>query len=279
MHTYIISDSGKEYRMTENIQLREYTWWQWVLGGIFIWPFMGMVLTWVVPETGRILKLKWIWIGSVGMMALIGLLDLVEGSEQNASTQIPTTSPRIAFTQEPKATALAEVGMSEELEAALVFYDRYLSAAPLEDVASDDVGQWCLNAVLPIFHYSKAADQHKTPTIGENRERMEKDVLACLADTRNTTPENVIDMYYEAFQPHYAEVRMSPYIRLAIHRMNMNPVITMYPFTLTDITDECVDRTRGSQDLKRCLARQMVLEIPEFREHHFTYDRVRGYME
>lgn len=264
--------------MTGETQLREYTWWQWVLGGIFIWPFMGMVLTWVVPETGQILKLKWIWIGSIGLLVLIALFDFVEGSERGVPSQARTVAVQPArdmLTQAPKVDG----AISEEMPMALVFYDQYLDAVPLEEVPADDVGQWCLNAVLPMFHYSKAEERDQNTVIWENRERMEKDVLACLADARNTTPENVIEMYHEAFQPQYAEVRMSPYIRLALHRMNMNPVITMYSFTLTDITDECVDRTRSSQDLKRCLARQMMLEISEFREYHFTYDRIRGYMK
>ncbi len=328
--------------MAQDVQLREYTWWQWALGGLFIWPFMGMVLTWVVPETGRRLTLRWVWVGGIGLIVLVGAAGLVEFGGQDVSPRVvvvPTQEVRDSIskelnlrelilkegltveewrlaldrsTSEEVSLAFDEVAieglrpaeswlteewirhenlnrewssgivvdesMSNELLDALYFYDQYLDAVPLAEVAPDDVGHWCLQAVLPMVHYSKADDQHKVPIIEESRERMEQDVLDCIADPRHSNPELVVWFYYEAYHPQYMEVRMSPYLMLALHRMDMMFIARDYQYTLTDITDECVDRNMGdTRAMMKCLAMRLITEVPAFQG--YSYEHVRGLME
>ena len=263
------------------------------MGGIFIWPFMGMVLTWVVPETGRVLSLLRIWVGSIGLIVLIGFIGELDSPSQTGTT--PVQPVKEISTPEPVPTMTAEEGirhmvlnhdfsygivvddtMSDELLSALFFYEEYLGRVPLEEVRPEDIPDWCFRMVPVMSNYVKAPDKEKAPIIGDNLEVMREESLYCI-DMRDD-PAWAVANHYEWFGPDFSGVAIV--LQLALHRMGLMYAVRDYRYTLQDITDSCFDRYYGEENkLRKCLAEQLILKVPIVREYHYGYDDVRKYME
>ena len=289
--------------MTQDVQLREYAWWQWVLGGIFVLPFVGMVLTWIVPSTGRVLSLMWIWIGSFGLLVLIGIVTYEDESEQDVSPQVTTSvQPARAISTQaptirviPTPTMTADEGirhmvlnydfshgidvddtMSDELLSALFFYEEYLNRPPLEEVRPDDVNDWCFRMVPVMSNYANAPDREKAPILGDNLDAMREESLYCIDIVDN--PAARVANHYRWFGEGLDGVAIV--LQLALHRMDLMYAAREYRYTLQDITDVCFDRYYGRDNaLNKCLAEQLLLKVPIVRDWNYGYDDVRRFME
>ena len=165
--------------------------------------------------------------------------------------------------------------MSDELLDAISSYDQHLKSAPLSEVSSDKVHRYCFDTVLAIKGYHDAIDKDKVPELRQAQGRLKREVFACIDDPRNTPPDILAMTYYRALYP---DVRMSPTLALGLHRSGQaDTIISRYKYTLTDITDECVDRTRDNRAMKQCFANRLIMEMPEFKG--YPYEVVRGWME
>ena len=208
------------------------------------------------------------------------LLMLVASCGQDSPGQV-----RKVPTQATKVIERADGSMSEELTMALASYEEYVNLVPLTEVRPNDLGLWCLAAVSPLEYYVKAPDQHKAPVIEENRRKIERDLLDCINDPRHTdlstsTLKTVVWIYYEKYLNLHDDVSLDPTLWLVLHRHPVGgSIFRENRFTLSDISDECIDRVRDSisPEFKRCLARRLMDEIPEFRGFPDGY--VRGLME
>ena len=107
--------------MTEEIQIRGYKWWQWVLGALCVLPLIPMLIGVIVPKTRRILTPLVIWIG-YAVLLVVFIVVSASSSESDQSTsdaQVrqntqdtqtaatePTPEPTIATepTPEPKVS-------------------------------------------------------------------------------------------------------------------------------------------------------------------------------
>ena len=100
--------------------------------------------------------------------------------------------------------------------------------------------------------------------------------------TALTTPEftekgGLVKFYYDGFKEGFKDIRMSPLLMLALHRMGLMHEAKQYRFTLADITDECVAWYSELRALKQCLALGLIAEVPI--TSGYDYDYVRSLME
>ena len=119
-----------------------------------------------------------------------------------------------------------------------------------------------------MIHYFDAPDREKGQIVADNWERMEQDIFDCIDDPGYTNNHVMVTLYYDA-QDWYNEMRVSPAMLLALHRLGLVQAAREYRFTLEDITDDCMT--------SRCYAERMIRDIPIL--EGYQYDYVRSLME
>ncbi len=230
--------------------------------------------------------------GLVGLFALVAcggevvVLATPEPIATPTSTAIPTLVPEPTLTVDERIRQSilshefshgieVDDSMSDELLEALYFLERYLNRPHRENVAPDDLHEWCMSAVTPMTYYSQAPDQQKARIIVRERGRIEEQILRCLQDPVYRNKEVLVATYYPAFHAWFEYQGVSPAILLALHHLGVVSIAQEDTHIMAEITDWCM--SLEPRFFKRCLAERLIDEVPAL--YGYQYGLVRGYMD